>query len=98
VAQFVALITNPKTNGTVFIPGSKEAASAEGAASCLTLDELFDIDMQHPNMAIAYLQSWVVPGATLHSSAFRDGMVLETMYRPGAGQPYLKLTLGKQVT
>lgn len=96
LAQIVMMGTNPNANGTVFMPGPKEAFSAEAAALCLTVEEHFDNFAQHPDMAAAYLQSWGVPGVTLHSSRFTDGMVLATSYRPGGGQSYLQLTLTKQ--
>lgn len=97
LSDLVKIFTNPKSQGTMFIPGPKEAYSAEAAALCLTVEEHFDLFVQYPDMATAYLQSWYVPGPSLKSSDFKDGMVLTTNHHPGAGRPPLNLTLSKQV-
>lgn len=90
------LANNPKAPATLFMPGSAEAWQALADANCLSLEKWLDELIGSPDMAAAYLKSFVVPGFVLNSSNFEDGKVLPTMQHTAAGTK-LKLTLGRKL-
>jgi hypothetical protein len=89
-SQLIGITTNPKLKVTGFLPGSEKAWRRMAQYRCLTVDELAKVLISNPKMSVAYMLASLVPGAGLHSSNFKNGMVLRTMDRT------VNLTLSKR--
>lgn len=73
-----SIATNPRSKGTVFLPGPVEAYEKQAAAQCLTVQEAYNLLARQPKMPADYIMAAIVPAQALNSSTFRDGQVLRT--------------------
>lgn len=86
-----ALATNGRLRATGFYVGSAEEPMQQAAAQCMSLNDWFDVSLSNPKMVSDYIKAATVLGTALHSSDFKDGMVLKTMH------PAVNLTLAKKL-
>lgn len=89
-AALKSMATNPRFRATAFFIGESDGSIQQAAEWCLSVDEWRDVLFDHPKMASDYTRASTIPGLSIHSSNFTDGMVLKTMH------PALKLVLGKK--
>lgn len=98
--QFHSLVSaaqNPGLKATLFMPGSADAWQQVASYYCLTMQEWLDAIAGQPQLAAAYLRSFVVV-RPLRSSDFSQDMELRTMQQTEApGRPILTYKLGQKM-
>lgn len=74
----LSVATNPRTTLTAFFP-SDESWRRVADHYCLTQQAVLDNISNLPSMLAGYIKSHLMPGITLFSTDFEDGMQLQSM-------------------
>lgn len=90
---------NPSTNLTAFFP-SDDSWQRVADYYCLTQQGVLDNISNLREMLANYIKSHLIPNQTLHSSDFRDGLVLQSLAKPSSDPsgPTINHTLSRVVT
>lgn len=89
---------NPQANLTAFFP-SDDSWQRVADYYCLTQQGVLDNISNLREMLANYIKAHLVPNRTLHSSAFEDGMLLQTLAKPTTDPngPFLTHKLSKHI-
>lgn len=96
--SLLKLALNTTANLTAFFP-SDDSWQRVADYYCLTQQGVLDNISNLREMLANYIKAHLVPNETLHSSDFRDGLVLQTMAQPASNPngPAVNHTLSKTI-